>query len=591
MLVFAFDRDWTVDVNPHPHHEAVPLEWVRHLAHETEHAVYAIGNQRLAEEAAIPGVVDVVGRHREDWNRLLGSKRPDGRYERFPTRRKRLSLIADLYPGADGYVVVDDLDLGDVDGWDHYHAWEFVPAVEAGDVDPALPWVTAPRTDGGSRLASLEPTDAAKLSDWIDGVDDDRGFQLTYTEDGTETTVLLHDLSVVERTVRRPSAAIAVRCIPVSPNVDTFTLRVTDIVTVSIAEIPSSLYTAGAESPTAEAKGLKGLAAARPADVPIPALIALLQHDDNAVQHEALGALRRVVADRPAECRAAIPCLEELFKEPDRQAPSDAFRSLRLFAEADAGDVTHLLDHLIPVLNGRDILPRIEAARCLSEVAVEQPDAVLDSVPSLATCVEDDDATTPYAVFALNCVAKAYPEEIKPVVGQLGSIVVDDEAQDNVRLNATAALGRVVCEYPDVATAIVDDVAALLNAKNHQLRNNVIGLLGDVATMHPDLVEPHVETIASQLPDDDVFTRINASAVLARVAEASPRPVVPVTPTFVDLLDDDHEVVRENACWALGHLRADAGTDHLRELRSTDPVDSVRARAAWALQRADGADR
>jgi len=47
MLVFAFDRDWTIDVNPHPRHDAVPLEWVRHLAHETPHAVYAIGNQTL----------------------------------------------------------------------------------------------------------------------------------------------------------------------------------------------------------------------------------------------------------------------------------------------------------------------------------------------------------------------------------------------------------------------------------------------------------------------------------------------------------------------------------------------------------------
>lgn len=30
MIVLAFDRDWTVDVNPHPNREAVPLEWVRH---------------------------------------------------------------------------------------------------------------------------------------------------------------------------------------------------------------------------------------------------------------------------------------------------------------------------------------------------------------------------------------------------------------------------------------------------------------------------------------------------------------------------------------------------------------------------------
>jgi hypothetical protein len=138
MRVFAFDRDWTVDVNPHPQHEAVPLSWVRHLAHETDHAVYAIGNQDLADEAAIPGVVDIVGRHADDWDEWLGGKQLDGYYERFPTRRERLALITDLHPDAEEYVVVDDIDLSDVDGWTHYHAWEFVPAIERGDVDPDL---------------------------------------------------------------------------------------------------------------------------------------------------------------------------------------------------------------------------------------------------------------------------------------------------------------------------------------------------------------------------------------------------------------------------------------------------------------------
>lgn len=51
MTVFAFDRDWTVDVNPRPNRQAVPLDWVRTLAHETVHPVYAIGNQDLADEA------------------------------------------------------------------------------------------------------------------------------------------------------------------------------------------------------------------------------------------------------------------------------------------------------------------------------------------------------------------------------------------------------------------------------------------------------------------------------------------------------------------------------------------------------------
>jgi len=42
MYVLAFDRDWIVDVNPHPRHDAVPLDWVRYWAHDTDHEVWAI---------------------------------------------------------------------------------------------------------------------------------------------------------------------------------------------------------------------------------------------------------------------------------------------------------------------------------------------------------------------------------------------------------------------------------------------------------------------------------------------------------------------------------------------------------------------
>jgi len=185
MPVFAFDRDQTVNINPHPRHDAVPLEWVRHLAHNTPYAVYAIGNQTLAEEAAIPGVVDIVGRHPDDWGEWLGEKQPDGRYEQLPLRRERLSLIADLHPDADGYVVVDDLDLSDVDGWEHYHAWEFVPTVEQGDIHPDLLWIRDLVADG-TLLASarIMPANASMLSSFLDDHTDVPGFELTYSDDG-----------------------------------------------------------------------------------------------------------------------------------------------------------------------------------------------------------------------------------------------------------------------------------------------------------------------------------------------------------------------------------------------------------------------
>jgi hypothetical protein len=134
MMVFAFDRDWTVDVNPHPQHEAVPLDWVRHLAHEADHEVWAIGNQDLKHEADIPGIVELAERYYDEGIDRLGEQNSNGHFEFWPLRRERLQILGELFPDATEHIVVDDLDLSDVDGWDHYHAWGFVPAVERGDI-------------------------------------------------------------------------------------------------------------------------------------------------------------------------------------------------------------------------------------------------------------------------------------------------------------------------------------------------------------------------------------------------------------------------------------------------------------------------
>lgn len=138
MHVLAFDRDWTVDVNPYPGREAVPLEWIRYWASKTEHKVWAIGNQRLVEEADIPGVAEAVRRHDGNLDRL-GEQDDRGRYEFWPEREDRLHLLAELCPDAERYIVVDDLDLSHVDGWEHYHAWDFLPLVRNGTLSLATP--------------------------------------------------------------------------------------------------------------------------------------------------------------------------------------------------------------------------------------------------------------------------------------------------------------------------------------------------------------------------------------------------------------------------------------------------------------------
>ena len=147
MYVVAFDRDETLDVNPHPEREAVPLEWVSYLAAETEHEVWAIGNQDLIDEVDIPGVRTAVRRLSEaealpervdralpeQW---LSATSP---LTRWIQRGDRVRLLEILYPDADGYVVVDDANLSYLESWTHYYPWDFVAAVRSGELDLGLP--------------------------------------------------------------------------------------------------------------------------------------------------------------------------------------------------------------------------------------------------------------------------------------------------------------------------------------------------------------------------------------------------------------------------------------------------------------------
>ena len=147
MYVLAFDRDETLDVNPHPEREAVPLEWVRYLAAETEHEVWAIGNQTLTEEAGIPGVRTAVNRLTEagtlaevaDPEAVERWLSKEHRLTDWPSRADRIDLVAHVCPDADRYIVVDDMILSYVDGWTHYYPWDFVDAVRSGELDVGLP--------------------------------------------------------------------------------------------------------------------------------------------------------------------------------------------------------------------------------------------------------------------------------------------------------------------------------------------------------------------------------------------------------------------------------------------------------------------
>ncbi|MEF8881696.1 MAG: adaptin protein [Halapricum sp.] len=128
-IVLAFDRDETVDVNPHPEKQAVPLSWIQHLNEETHHEVWAIGNQKLKAEASVPGVREAVLELENEWYREFSETENDDEVDGWPRRARRVTMLSELFPDAEGYVVVDDKDLSYVEGWDHYYPWEFVEAV------------------------------------------------------------------------------------------------------------------------------------------------------------------------------------------------------------------------------------------------------------------------------------------------------------------------------------------------------------------------------------------------------------------------------------------------------------------------------
>ncbi|MCU4718926.1 adaptin protein [Halapricum hydrolyticum] len=134
-LVLAFDRDRTVDVNPPADRSAVPLSWIEHWANETDHEVWAIGNQRLKSEAGIPGVREAVMRLENEWYREFNETDDDEHVDGWPRRARRVEMLAELFPDADDYLVVDDKDLSYIEDWTHYYPWEFVDVVRSGDVD------------------------------------------------------------------------------------------------------------------------------------------------------------------------------------------------------------------------------------------------------------------------------------------------------------------------------------------------------------------------------------------------------------------------------------------------------------------------
>lgn len=165
MTVYMFDRDYTVDVNPHPDKEAVPLEWIKYLARETDNPVFATGNQHLRREALIPGLQEA----KQIWEAMTGEDVTDEyegrdfgrRYK--PTRRDGLRLVQEIHPDQTEFIVVDDVNLQDLsdEGIHHYYPWEFYDVV-VNEGRFNIP------VDGGDQHGEPENARDNDVSEWLD---------------------------------------------------------------------------------------------------------------------------------------------------------------------------------------------------------------------------------------------------------------------------------------------------------------------------------------------------------------------------------------------------------------------------------------
>ncbi|WP_265112062.1 HEAT repeat domain-containing protein [Halosolutus halophilus] len=568
MYVLAFDRDWTVDVNPHPRREAVPLEWVQYWAHETDHEVWAIGNQDLVDEADIPGTVESVRRRDGDID-TLGDRDEFGNYEWWPEREERLRILAELFPGADGHVVVDDLDLSHVDGWDHYHAWDFVDLLQEGEMELSTP------------SSDLIPDGGFESADEVrDILNDGYVFELTYRTDGETKTHLVTHFEP-ERPSMTPLKGPPVFWFETVGTGEKFSVRLPDIESVhpvsyerladpfvgaAFAAVRSQLED---DPETVDGETIRTMLADAVAESTsvdrreaLRLAMSTLQHRDD-VRETAIEAVFELLADEPTALdRAAFQALWDSTKD----------------------DPLMLKGYVYELASYTSQESMYQPAACLMELAEADPGSVLDAVPALETAVAADTGTTQsYAVYTLSAVAEEYPEEVFPAVSVL--IEALQSKNETTQTNALAALGKIASNYPDAAEPIVDELVALLDDEAKRVRNNAVGLLGDIAQEHPDIVIEHADPIAARLEDNNIQARVNASLALLRAGEADPSAIRAQQNHLESALEDASPEVRANACSLIGNANVPIPIEELQELKANDLDETVRERAAWAITR------
>lgn len=227
-----------------------------------------------------------------------------------------------------------------------------------------------------------------------------------------------------------------------------------------------------------------------------------------------------------------------------------------------------------------------EAAAELLDLAIDNPSAAVDYVPSLATCLEDSDGeTASHIVGALGHIAREHPEEIRPAVPQ----IVEALDEEDIRADVLFALGMAAKEYPNLAEPLLERYHGLLDDDDRKTRNNALAALVDFSEHNVDSLLDDVDRYVAMLDDPDDRVRCNATIMLRNVAREHGEHLDGQVGRIAAMLHDTLDVTQARAARTLGHLQDDRAVPELEEMAERHGDDQVQDSVRYALDRIEHA--
>ena len=217
---------------------------------------------------------------------------------------------------------------------------------------------------------------------------------------------------------------------------------------------------------------------------------------------------------------------------------------------------------------------RVGIAEDIRRVADDNPSSVIEYVPLLAACVDDDsEKVRKEIVLSIGYIAREYPEEVLPVLDEVSNRIAE------MPTRSLFSVGQVLKEYPNFGEPMIPELVELLDEENNRVRNNALATLADLADEYPDELREYVPRFGDLLDDDDNYVRYNAVTVLSRIGIEYPSDVEKFSPRVMEMLNADFERERESACWFLGYVGYEQARSELERLSEEDVSEDVRKAA------------